>query len=116
MVMKTLMKIVVVVAMSVLVGRGFQGFMNDRQQAVEMAALWEDFLEVPRDFRQPATAVATGLVAGWETPPNDEQRVLLEQEIAPRVSHIMANNGQFGNKMWKHYLPAVEHKLADASW
>jgi len=114
--MKTIVRFFAVVVLALVVGRGFQGFMADRQEAVEMASLWASFLEVPKDFRQPATAVAAGLVAGWETPPSDEQQELLLDEIAPRVAYIMANNGRFGNRVWRHYLPGVEHKLADAAW
>ena len=115
--MKTLMKLVVVVLLSVAAGRGIQGILEDHREAAQMSALWADFLEVPKDFRESSTAVAAGLVAGWDRSPSDEQQELLINEVAPRVAYIMSNNGRFGNRVWRHYLPAVEHKLAaNASW
>lgn len=104
------------IASFVIVGslalRGVDGFLADSRQEREMAQMWAEFLEVPKDFRESSTARAAALVRAWETPPNAEQIALLENEIAPRVNHIMATNGQFGNKMWERYLPTVEYQLA----
>lgn len=116
--LKSLLATVVIVVAYMVVGtlsfRGVDAFLADYRQEQKMAVLWAEFLEVPKDYTFSSTDLAIELVSGWNSPPSENQRAVLENEVAPRVNHLLATNGQYGKKMFDRYKPAIEHVVAKA--
>lgn len=91
---------------------GTDTLVREYHKEQEMAQMWASFLEVPKDYRESTQATADRLVRGWESKPTAEQRELIEQEIAPRVNHIYASNGKMSEKMFDHWKPVIEYRVA----
>lgn len=91
---------------------GTETVVREYHKEKEMAQMWAAFLEVPKDYRESTQATAETLVRGWEVKPTAEQRELIEREIAPRVNHIYASNGQMSEKMFEHWKPVIEYRVS----
>lgn len=84
------------------------------EKEIKLAQAFEEFLKVPKDYRESVNTRADELVRNWDSPPTASQMELIKKEIAPRVNHIYAVNGQFGPRQFEHYRDAIEFAVARA--
>lgn len=108
---------VLFIALVVLAGFGIASIPVVHAQVekeAKLAKAFDEFLKVPKDYRESVNTRADELVRNWDAPPTESQMELIKKEIAPRVNHIMANNGQFGPRQFEHYRDAIEFAVARA--
>lgn len=116
--LKGLLTVTVLTVTYMVVGtlafRGVDAFVADYREEQKMAALVAEFLEVPKDYTLSSTERANEMVSGWNRQPSENQRAVLENEIAPRVNHLLATNGPMAKKMFDRYKKAIEYYVAKA--
>ena len=85
----------------------------EEARQAEMDRMWAEFLEVPKDYRAPATAT----IATAETVLGEHltatQLALFADEIGPRMNWIAENNGPISHRIAWRFWPAVIEKLDD---